>query len=140
MFLLDTDILTLLIYGHDKVVRRFSASSSTGLVATTIISEIEILRGRYDSILKASTPDELLRARDRLASTRTDLARITVMPIPDLAVAEFERLTKIKTLRKIGRPDLLIASIALAHDATLVTRNLKHFKLVPGLRIENWAD
>lgn len=31
--------------------------------------------------------------------------------------------------------DLKIASIALAHDATLLTRNLHDFTKVPGLRI-----
>jgi len=35
---------------------------------------------------------------------------------------------------------LLIASIALANDALLVTRNLRHFRQVPNLRLENWAD
>jgi tRNA(fMet)-specific endonuclease VapC len=38
------------------------------------------------------------------------------------------------------RPDLLIACIALAQDALLVTRNTKDFNQVPGLRIANWAD
>jgi len=45
-----------------------------------------------------------------------------------------------KELRKIGRADLLIASIALAKNATLVTRNVGHFKLIPGLKTVNWAD
>jgi tRNA(fMet)-specific endonuclease VapC len=31
--------------------------------------------------------------------------------------------------------DLLIASTALYHDLVLVTRNLRHFRRVPGLRI-----
>jgi tRNA(fMet)-specific endonuclease VapC len=31
--------------------------------------------------------------------------------------------------------DLLIASTALYHDLDLVTRNLRHFRRVPGLRI-----
>jgi tRNA(fMet)-specific endonuclease VapC len=43
-------------------------------------------------------------------------------------------------LKKLGRADLLIASIALAHGATLVTRNLRHFHQIPGLYTENWAD
>jgi tRNA(fMet)-specific endonuclease VapC len=33
-----------------------------------------------------------------------------------------------------------IASFALANDVTLVTRNLKHFRQVPGLKVENWVD
>jgi tRNA(fMet)-specific endonuclease VapC len=36
--------------------------------------------------------------------------------------------------------DLRIASIVLACDAILVTRNASDFRRVPGLRIENWAD
>jgi len=26
------------------------------------------------------------------------------------------------------------------NDATLVTRNLKHFRQVPNLKVENWVD
>lgn len=35
----------------------------------------------------------------------------------------------------IGTMDLLIATHALVEDATLVTRNTKHFARVPGLRV-----
>ena len=56
------------------------------------------------------------------------------------AAAVFDRLRGHKKLKKIGRADLLIASIALARRATLVTRNLRHFQQVPGLLVENWAD
>jgi len=34
--------------------------------------------------------------------------------------------------------DILIASIAKAHDAVLVTNNEEHFARVEGLKIENW--
>lgn len=36
--------------------------------------------------------------------------------------------------------DLQIASIALRHNLTLITHNVKHFEHIPGLRIENWAE
>jgi tRNA(fMet)-specific endonuclease VapC len=41
---------------------------------------------------------------------------------------------------RLGSMDLKIACIALAHDATLLTRNARDFAQVPGLRFENWLD
>lgn len=42
--------------------------------------------------------------------------------------------------RPIDVPDLLLAATALAHDLTMVTRNVRHFDRVPGLLVENWFD
>ncbi len=35
--------------------------------------------------------------------------------------------------------DLRIASIALSHDMTVLTRNVRDFEQVPDLRIEDWT-
>jgi len=75
-----------------------------------------------------------------LTETETDLQKLPILAVDADAALEFDRLRKNKKLKKIGRPDLLSACIALANRATLVTRNLKHFRQVPGLKIENWAD
>ena len=40
---------------------------------------------------------------------------------------------------RIGALDMLIAAQAVALDATIVTNNLREFRRVPGLRIENLA-
>jgi tRNA(fMet)-specific endonuclease VapC len=40
----------------------------------------------------------------------------------------------------IGPWDNLIAATALAHQATLVTNNVKEFSRIPGLQIENWVE
>ena len=63
-----------------------------------------------------------------------------VVSIEERVIAEFDRLRQNKKLKKIGRADLLIAAITLANRATLVTRNLKDFRNVAGLRLENWVD
>ena len=39
---------------------------------------------------------------------------------------------------RIGTMDLKIASIVLAHDATLLSRNLRDCQQVPNLRVEDW--
>ncbi len=69
-----------------------------------------------------------------------DLANIAIVRFNSAAAAEFDLLRRNKKLKKIGRGDLLIASIALAHRSTLATRNVRDFRQVPGLRVENWAD
>ena len=38
--------------------------------------------------------------------------------------------------RQIGQNDLWIAAAAIAHNCPLVTRNLRHFDRMPGLKVE----
>lgn len=138
MHLLDTDILSLLQRGNAKVVEALEASDDSAL-AITLITKIELLRGRQDFVLKAATGEQLLRAEKWLKETELFLQKTPVI-YPDTAAAtQFDRLRLMKRLRKIGRADLLIASIVLANDATLVTRNVRHFKRIPDLKIVNWA-
>ena len=40
--------------------------------------------------------------------------------------------------RQLDEPDLRIAPIALAHDLTVVSANVRHFSRVPQLLVENW--
>jgi tRNA(fMet)-specific endonuclease VapC len=56
------------------------------------------------------------------------------------AAAEYARVRASLERRDevIGANDLLIASIALANDLTLVTHNVNEFRRVPSLRIEDW--
>lgn len=140
MFVLDTDTLSLLFAGHPRVLRR-QASVPSAEIAITIVSRIDVLQGRFDFLVKAGSGEQLLRAQGWLDETVRSLTQVeTVIAIERAAASEFDRLRNNKKLKKIGRGDLLIASITLAEGATLVTRNVKHFRQVPGLKIENWAD
>lgn len=139
MHLLDTDTLTYLHAGHPRVIQHLNELADPD-VGTTIITKIELLRGRCDFLLKAATGREILRAQQLLTRTEELLAQIIVVPMDEDAAVQFEGLLTTKGLSKIGRADLLIASIALAHRATLVTRNLRHFQQVPGLTVKNWVD
>jgi tRNA(fMet)-specific endonuclease VapC len=138
MILLDADILTLLFAGNEIV--RVRADQQEGEFGIPIITRIQVLRGRFEALLKAADGAELVRAMVRLEQSERYLEELVVTPVDDKAAAEFDRLRQHKKLKKIGRGDLLIASIALANHATLVTRNLRHFRQIPGLKLENWAD
>jgi tRNA(fMet)-specific endonuclease VapC len=88
--------------------------------------------------MKASDGDQLSKAQKWLSSSVTFLANLQIITIDENCGKEFDKLRVAKGLKKIGRGDLLIASIALANNAILVTRNERDFRRVPGLKIENW--
>jgi tRNA(fMet)-specific endonuclease VapC len=138
MLVLDTDTLTHLLRGNASVILR--RSQATEEVVLTEITRIEVLQGRFASILKAADRGQLFLAQQQLALSEQHLEAFDFLPITDAAAVEFERLLGTKGLRRIGRGDLLIASIVLANKATLVTRNLKDYSKIPGLRLDNWAD
>ncbi|MBA3922766.1 MAG: type II toxin-antitoxin system VapC family toxin [Nostocaceae cyanobacterium] len=139
MHLLDTDTLTHLYAGQLNVVERLRNVDDSE-VGITIITKVEVLRGRIDYLLKAETSADLLKAQELLFRTEELLSRLLIVPVSQAASKEFDRLRVVSDLRKIGRADLLIASIALANRATLVTRNVRHFKQIPGVRLVNWVD
>ena len=138
MHLLDTVTLSEWYRGNLNLLQRLRQHAPSE-VGTTIISRIEVMRGRFDLVLKAATAAEVLRAQQLLEQTETFLDSLLVVPLDETAVADFERLKATKGLKKIGRADPLIASIALAPQATLVTRNLRHFQVIPGLQVANWV-
>ena len=115
MIVFDTDILTL--YSLENIRIRERAAREDDEIAITIITQIEVLLGRFHFILKASTGDELQRAQAYLANSEHVLAKHTVLPITQAAAAWFDKLRFEKKLKKIGRPDLLIACIGLSHGA-----------------------
>jgi tRNA(fMet)-specific endonuclease VapC len=138
MILLDTDTFSLLSTGHPNVVARRAAA--TDEVAITIVTRVEALEGRFSFLMRAADGEQLLRAQQWLQQTEVNLAAFVTVPFDAAAAAQFDRLRGTRGMKKIGRGDLMIASIALANQATLVTRNRKDFQKVPGLQIENWAD
>ncbi len=138
MRLLDTNTLSHLYAGHPKVVKRFNEMPRDEMVGTTIVTKIEMLRGRFDYAIKAATAEELLKAYELLADSEARLEELYIAPFDQVAADNFRRLHK--GHRRIGRADLLIACICLAQGAIVVTRNIKDFRVIPHLRIENWLD
>jgi tRNA(fMet)-specific endonuclease VapC len=138
MHVLDTDTLTHLHAGHPRVIKHLQEVDDPD-ICTTIITKIELLRGRFEFLLKADS-NKFLKAQQLLTRTEELLSQINVLLLDESTVDQFELLRNNGKLRKIGRADLLIASIALTNRAILVTRNLRHFKNVPRIKVVNWVD
>ncbi len=138
MFLLDTDIATLLFRKHERVLKRLNDADPSE-VALTVVTRLEVLRGRIEAFIKAANAAELLRAVDGLAKSETFLAGFRTVPIGPASAERFDELRANKKLGKVDRGDLLQAAIALTEGMTLVTRNTKDYANVPGLTVEDWA-
>jgi tRNA(fMet)-specific endonuclease VapC len=138
LYLLDTDTLTHFHAGNPNVIKNLQAVGDVR-VGITIITRIEVLQGRMSYVMKASGSEDFAKAQRLLERTEKLLSQILILPLDERAIAKFGTLQMHKTCHKIGRADLLIASVALAHHAVLVTRNLRHFKRVPNLTVENWV-
>lgn len=141
MYLLDTDCYSHLRHEHPSVVTKAErAVAQEQFIAITVITKVQVLQGRMAALLKADTHEQFLNAQSRLTDDDEKCREMRVVLLDEVALGIFDQLVDSKGLRKIGRADLLIASIARAQNAVLVTRNLKHFKLVPQLKLENWVD
>lgn len=133
MYLFDTDILSNLVKRTPSVVLIGRiARVRPELQFTSSITVGELLYGTHrlgerGNALRANIEETIL-ADIQVLSFDTRAARIYARIRAGL---EEHRMT-------IGDADTRIASIALAHDLTVVSANLRHFRRVPGLVVENW--
>ena len=139
LYFLDTDTMTLWLYENAHIRARFDAVAKTDRVAISLVTRVELLRGRFEAVLKAANRAEWLQAQERLLRTEEALEDGEVVPITEGAADQFDGLRAIKKLNKMDRGDKLQAAIALTNGAIFVTRNTKDYANVPNLKLENWA-
>ena len=135
-YVLDTDMLSLWQHGHVAVSQRVSAHSVKEL-AITVITVQEQLDGWHARLARTKDRQHLANLYKRLAATVRFLSKAQILPFPEEAIERYEELQSQKV--NIGKMDLRIAAIALQLGHTVVTRNTRDFRRVPGLIIEDWA-
>jgi tRNA(fMet)-specific endonuclease VapC len=140
MVILDTDLITLLAWSDhpmaEALASRLKAVPAAEL-ATTIISYEEQTRGWLGAIKNAKEVKERVEKYRRLRRGLEFFCLIHVLEFDERAAIEFQHLKKSKV--RVGTMDLKIGSIALAHQATVLTRNLRDYQLIPGLKVEDWT-
>lgn len=139
MYLLDTDHLSVLERGGDGVVRlqQRLRTVSPDTVAATVVSYEEQTRGWLSLVAKARSMEDQVVAYRHLQRHLQIFCAVPLIALSPAAVTVMQRLQKQRI--RIGTMDLKIASIALAQDATLLSRNVTDFQKVPGLRVEDWT-
>jgi tRNA(fMet)-specific endonuclease VapC len=129
LFLLDTNaIVSLLKTRASPLSERVHAHESSELAASAI-SVFELYFGAF----KSARRDENLLKLDALG--------VEVIPFSseDARHAGDIRATLRARGTPIGPYDLLIAGQARARGLTLVTNNVREFRRVPDLRVEDWT-
>lgn len=128
-YLLDTNSLIYFFKGEGQLARRMLAMPPGSLAIPAVaLFELEV------GIAKSTSPE---RRRRQLAQL---LAMLPVLPFAAEEATLAGRLRAALELAgtPIGICDILIAATALRHAATLVTRNVKEFRRVDGLALEDW--
>ena len=136
MWALDTDTLTLWLRGDAAVGRRVEDHDPDEL-SVTIVTVEEVLSGWYRLIRLARDDDKLVRAYESLQQSVEFFRQVRILPFDKEAATRFHDLRR--THRVIGTNDLRIASIALRSGATLVSRNLRDFRPISGLQVQDWS-
>ncbi|WP_217283716.1 type II toxin-antitoxin system VapC family toxin [Pseudaquabacterium terrae] len=131
MLALDTNTISYYFRGDDVVRARLHALAPSD-VAVPAVVVYELKFGLFRLPPQAREP--------RLQALAQFLAPLTLLPFDALGADHAARLRA--ALESLGTPigphDTSIAATALAHGATLVTRNVSEFSRVPGLLLENW--
>lgn len=130
-YLLDTNICIYFANNHHPGIAKRVTAQEFGTVGVSVITYGELLYGAHKS--------------EHVAANRAVLARLMQdffppLPLPLEAAAHYGEAKAM--LRKKGQlisdNDLWIAAHALAAGLILVTNNLREFKRVKGLKLENW--
>ena len=131
LLLLDTDILSLLRRGHERVTQHATDYIIThGRLAFTELTWYEVVRG-YRAI----------GAHRQLEVFDAFCRRCDIIPLDhnalDCAANIYADLRRRGEL--IGEVDILIAGIALTNGMGMATRNVEHFSRIVDLHVENWT-
>ncbi len=130
IYLLDTNACIRYLNARSNSIRRRFESLTPESLAVCSVVRAELIYGAMKSE----------RVSANLERTWAFLAGLTSFPFDDVAAEIYGQIRANLEARgaPIGPNDLLIAAIARAQGATLVTHNVKEFERVEGLQFEDW--
>lgn len=129
-YLFDTDVISALLRRDSmtKLHQRLARVPPRAQCTTTI------------TLAELSYGAHKVGKLDLYARVRVILGDLEMLSF-DVAAAEVYGPLRARLERqglKLDEADLRIASIALVHDCTLITGNVRHFARLDELRVENW--
>lgn len=126
-YLLDSDILIYFLKGKKEVVQRVSQIPIDNLY-TSRINYTELIYGAYNST----------KITQNLKTIEPFLENFHILELTQKSSLIFakEKARLKKSGNIIADMDLMIASIAIENDCTLMSNNIKHFTRIKDLKLE----
>ena len=131
-YMLDKDTCSYIMRrSHDPLLKRLAKVPVTD-VCISVITKSELLFG-VEVSPKRRQDEEALAAF---------LRYVQVLDFPDESSSHYAKIRADLKARgsMIGANDLFIAAHARSLGLTLITNNIREFKRVRGLSIDNWAQ
>ena len=128
-FLLDTDTCSAHLKRPAGLIHRFVQHSGRLFIPTIVLGEL------YAWAYRRKEPSSLLQG------INSDLlADVPVIDFDSRCAQMFGQNRGMLEQQGISVPttDLMIASVALVHDLTLVTHNTADYRNISGLRLDDW--
>lgn len=127
-FLLDTNICSAHMRRPASLAHRFIQYTDQLAIATIVLGEL------YAGAYRHPDPTRLLKLIEEL------LPELQVLDFDSACAEQFGQLRG-QLLQQgiaVSPVDVMIASVAMIHDLTLVTHNTADFQHIPGLRLDDW--
>ncbi len=130
IYLLDSNVCIHLLNERNALIQRRFLAHLPADIALCSVVKAELFHGAWLS----------QRREANLHLLKAFFAPLQSLPFDDLCAEYYGQIRA--DLHKqgalIGPNDLMIATIARSHEATLVTHNTREFGCVAGLRMEDW--
>lgn len=129
MFCLDTNIV-IDIFRGDSALKKKMMQFQGQKFSITSITLCELFKGAWKS-----------KNTEKAVQLITDFYKSVELLDFDVASANLFGLNNTvleKKGSKIPEADLMIASLTIANNKILITRDAKHFKKIPDLNFEKW--
>ena len=121
MYLVDTDVMIDIQRGYSPALAWFASLSELPSIPGFVVMELIQDAQNKQQVRKVL---QLVAPLSIVWTTETDCAR---------ALSDF---TAHHLSHGVGLMDALIAACAIGHNATLCTFNVKHYRVIPGLCLE----
>lgn len=137
MYLLDTNVVSALRVRRAANANVWAWASAID-IQSQLLSVISIFELEYGTqLLERRDPAQGAVFRDWLSTQVGPMFAGRILPV-DAAIAA--RAAGLQVPDPIDTEDALIASTALVHDLTVVTRNIKHFERTGVRTINPWQE